>query len=162
VAPIDFFTIRDIFEARLPLERSIAALASQRATPQQVDELARLVDTMREYGEQDDISGLIRLDQRFHETLAGATGNRVMREIAEDLHNVCLRFWNLSSEARDHDYEGVEELAQVVAALRAADADLAARVMGVHVLAFLTIFDEASANMLQKLPLDEGDLRREK
>lgn len=152
VAPIDFFMIRDIFEARLPLERSVAALAARRATPEHIARLDELVEQMREL-EENDLSRLIRLDQVFHETLAEAAGNKVLTEMMEDLHNVCLRFWNLSGEARDRRYRGVEELAKLMDAVRAGDSAEAARLLATHILSFLSIYDESSAEMLSRLAL---------
>ena len=148
VAPIDFYTVRDIFEARLPLERSAAALAAERATPELVAELEALVAAMRRAQAAGDFQGHIRLDQVFHETLAKATGNDVLADMLEDLHNICLRFWRLSRKTGAERYGGIDELEQVCAAVTSGRASDAAQLLGVHVLSFLTVFDESSARLL--------------
>ncbi len=153
VAPIDFFTVRDIFEARLPLERSAASLAALRATPEQMERMEMLVRSMYAARAAGDLKKHIHLDQAYHETLAEAAHNVVLGEMLEDLHNICLRFWHLSHEAREERYGGIEELEQVTAAIKRGDSNTAAHVHGVHVLSFLTIFDASAASLLQRLSL---------
>ncbi len=152
VAPIDFFTLRDIFETRLPLERSVAVLATQRINAGQMEALEGLVAAMREAQAAGDLKRQIRLDQSFHETLAEAAGNHVLAEMLEDLHNVCLRFWHLSREAQESHYGGIEELEQVTASMRRGDARESARLYAEHVLSFLDIFDSYTSNLLRRLP----------
>lgn len=151
VAPIDFLTIKPIFETRLPLERTAAALAAIRATEAELDHLATIVANMRQARDRKDYKRVIRLDGIFHVLLSKAARNAVMEDILEDLHNVCLRFWCVN-EQLDTEYGAVEELEQVMDALRARDPECAADLIGEHVWSFLLLFDEESARTLQNLP----------
>lgn len=151
VAPIDLVTIKMIFETRLPLERTTAALAALRARDDELEQLDVIMDKLRQAEMDKDIERTIRLDEQFHVTMAKAARNEVMEEILEDLHNVCLRFWYVH-ERLGADYNVVEELEQVMDALRQRDAGRAADMIGIHVWSFLLLFDKESAKVLQSLP----------
>ncbi len=150
VAPIDFLTIKTIFETRLPLERTAAALAAMRASDSEIDHLGALVEEMRQAREAGDLKTVIMLDGRYHVFLSKTARNQVMEDILEDLHNVCLRFWCVNAQ-KDAGYDVVDELERVTDALRKRDPALAANMIGEHVWSFLLLFDEESARTLQGL-----------
>lgn len=151
VAPIDFLTIKSIFEARLPLERTTAALAAKRARDEEIEAMGAVVAEMRQAREAGDFKGIIRLDESFHIAMGKAARNEVMEEILEDLHNVCLRFWKVNERLND-EYNVVEELELVMDALRRRDAAETADSIGAHVWSFLLLFDEDAARTLQQQP----------
>jgi GntR family transcriptional repressor for pyruvate dehydrogenase complex len=65
-------SLLDLVEARRPLESEIAFLAAQRATPSQMEEMARAITELRLAANLDE---QIDADMRFHELLAKASGN---------------------------------------------------------------------------------------
>ncbi len=67
-----------LLEARRALEMSCAALAAERATDGQIEELQRLVDELATAS--DDPHAFIELDVRFHLRIAAAAGNRHLEE----------------------------------------------------------------------------------
>ncbi len=151
VAPIDYFTIKAIFEARIPVEKTAASLAAMRATPADIESLQGIVDRSVVALEKGDYIGLIQLDQNFHETLMQIARNEVLQEIAEDLHNVCLRFWYLRHGMIGERYESVQEMKQIVKAIRDGNHQLASTLHGQHVMSFVNLFDEHSAEELRTL-----------
>lgn len=67
-------TLLDLIEVRLPLERAIAGLAAERATVEQMEQMAAAIHaqaTALKLSEQ------IDADLRFHSLLAASTGNAV-------------------------------------------------------------------------------------
>ncbi len=72
-----------MFEARLVLEASVAALAAERATDEQIAELAEEVAEM--YASLDDPAEYLIHDVRFHRTIARAAGNPILAALMETI-----------------------------------------------------------------------------
>ena len=72
-----------MFEARLVLEANIAALAAERATDEQIAELAEEVTEM--YAALDDPQEYLIHDVRFHRTIAKAAGNPILGALMETI-----------------------------------------------------------------------------
>ena len=69
-------TVRQLIEARIPLEVEIAGLATERATDEQLEAIVRALDRVESAG---DVVDKAREDLRFHDTIAAACGNPVLR-----------------------------------------------------------------------------------
>jgi len=72
-----------MFEARLVLESSVAALAAERATDEHIAELAEEVAEM--YASLDDPQEYLIHDVRFHRTIARAAGNPILGALMETI-----------------------------------------------------------------------------
>lgn len=72
-----------MFEARLMLEASVAALAAERASDEQIAELAEEVAEM--YAALDDPAEYLIHDIRFHRTIARASGNPILGALMETI-----------------------------------------------------------------------------
>jgi GntR family transcriptional repressor for pyruvate dehydrogenase complex len=72
-----------MFEARLVLEASVAALAAERATDEHIAELAEEVAEM--YASLDDPQEYLIHDVRFHRTIARAAGNPILGALMETI-----------------------------------------------------------------------------
>ena len=72
-----------MFEARLTIEASVAALAAERATNDQLAELAEEVAEM--YASMDDPQQYLIHDIRFHRTIARASGNPILGALMETI-----------------------------------------------------------------------------
>jgi GntR family transcriptional repressor for pyruvate dehydrogenase complex len=72
-----------MFEARLVLESSVAALAAERATDEHVAELAEEVAEM--YAALTDPQEYLIHDVRFHRTIARAAGNPILGALMETI-----------------------------------------------------------------------------
>ncbi len=71
-----------LVETRRPLEGEIAALAAERATPDQLDQLQEAIDAQ---ANAPTLAGQIEADLRFHRVLAEATGNPIFALLLETL-----------------------------------------------------------------------------
>lgn len=76
-------SLTDVLEARHALEPMMARLAADRISEEQLDVLAESVDRMREHASDHDI--FLMENQRFHGTVADATGSVVLRIFNETL-----------------------------------------------------------------------------
>jgi GntR family transcriptional regulator, transcriptional repressor for pyruvate dehydrogenase complex len=62
-----------ILEVRQLVEPAIAAIAAERATPEQLDEIRELLEEMERH--LDDEGGFLERNERFHDLIAWASGN---------------------------------------------------------------------------------------
>jgi len=72
-----------MFEAREVIEASVASLAAERATDEQIAELAEEVTEM--YAAMDDPHQYLIHDIRFHRTIAKAAGNPILAALMETI-----------------------------------------------------------------------------
>lgn len=123
----------DLLEARHILETEAAALASQRATPEDLQALDDALDAMRRPTASPDeyVSG----DLKFHLALALASGNAVLAALAESLraalHESIAATFDVDgrTERRLHDHERILET------IRAGDPVLARAAVAAHLSA---------------------------
>jgi DNA-binding FadR family transcriptional regulator len=78
-------TYGELYEVRCNLELTAAADAARRRTPEQLGSLAHLVAELDACA---DVGAWVELDTAFHVALAGATGNRVLVRIVENLRDL--------------------------------------------------------------------------
>jgi GntR family transcriptional repressor for pyruvate dehydrogenase complex len=84
--------LRELIEARLMLEESIAVLAAERATPEEVQQISAAIEQMRTH--LDDPPGSLDGDMRFHVALAEAAHNQILLNAVQLLRNL-MRPWIL-------------------------------------------------------------------
>lgn len=145
VAEIEPEAILQTFEVRLPLEVAVAGLAAQRAGQEDVARLRALAAELELAAEGGDMDRVVRLDAQFHDALALAARNPVLRRTREALHNVCLRYWHLLlSEGDSRLTSGTSEHAHsgLAAAVAQGDVGLARTRQQAHVMGFLDILEK--------------------
>ncbi|HMG39680.1 MAG TPA: FadR/GntR family transcriptional regulator [Acidimicrobiales bacterium] len=124
---IDRTAFGSVLEARETLEPTMAALAAERATPEQLAELEQIVAETREAVA--DLAAFLRLSRAFHDAIAGAVNNSVFELLGRALHLV------MASSAGDREYsvrrrrEVAKVHADVFEAIRDRDPDRADAMM---------------------------------
>ena len=106
----------EITELRCAIEPAAAALAAERATPEQVRTLLAAAEALRP-GEVD-IAALFEADRRFHCTILDATGNLMMRQlqgIITTILRISYEFGVQQVEGRPVSREGHVLVAEAVA-----------------------------------------------
>ncbi|HEX8499976.1 MAG TPA: FadR/GntR family transcriptional regulator [Pyrinomonadaceae bacterium] len=79
MASLHGFTSAEMFEARMSLEMSVAGLAAERATGDQMASMSEEVAGM--FASLDDPEQFLIHDMRFHQTVAAASGNRILTSL---------------------------------------------------------------------------------
>ena len=79
MASLHGFTSGEMFEARRSLEMAIAGLAAERATGEHLASLSEEIAGM--YASLDDPEQFLVHDMRFHQTVAAASGNRILTSL---------------------------------------------------------------------------------
>jgi DNA-binding GntR family transcriptional regulator len=127
--------VDQIYELRLLTEPRLAALAAQRISDTERDELRRLADQMQAdaaLGSGGDYARFSRLDEAFHQHIAVASGNQVIANALAALH-VHVHLFRLSQPPTAIT-DAVLEHGQLVEAILAGDAKAAGAAMLQHIL----------------------------
>jgi DNA-binding GntR family transcriptional regulator len=111
IAPLDLLEVRQAVEARRLIEPHCAALAAVNATATDVERLRAAFDGAEAAVGAQDAVALVRMDQRFHEAIARASGNLTLARILIPLQHKAARFWVYSMGA-DTEAHRLEEIAQ--------------------------------------------------
>lgn len=129
LAEREMLTLLDLWEARFLLEPHVAALAAQRATPEQLNELRAILEQMHECQEKGDRNQLAEADVRFHKMLASCTGNVALTLILEALSSLLLKSVKLTSQRPIHS---PSDHSAVLEAVCSQDAEAARAAMQTH------------------------------
>ena len=120
----------DLIAARIPIELETAALAARHATPEQLDEMERLLTRAgRSFA---DTTLLTQVNLAFHRQIALASDNLVMHQILEVLSNLFRNEQQLILNIHGRREDDHREHVEIYEALRARDAQLAVERMRAH------------------------------
>jgi GntR family transcriptional repressor for pyruvate dehydrogenase complex len=132
MASLHGFTSAEMFEARRSLEMAIAGLAAERATGEQLAAMAEEITEM--YASLDEPEQFLAHDMRFHQTVAAASGNRIltslMNMVATILFEVRRKTVNRAKDLK----ESAEMHRNVYRAIRDRDPDRARNEMRDHLV----------------------------
>lgn len=124
----------DIYDLRASLFAMVGRLAAALVTGPQLDELDKLVDRMEEAVIRDDLATFYPLNVEFHTKLVACADNHKLMQmwptLEGELHLFRRRGLVLPGSLRKSNYQH----RGMVTALRAGDADGAARLMEQHIL----------------------------
>ena len=93
VAPLDIDEIEKAFEVRYMLEARSAALAAQKATPEDIAAITTAFGGAEAAIRAADFRSLLAMDRAFHRAVALATKNTTLARFIISLQNVATRFW---------------------------------------------------------------------
>lgn len=120
-------------EARGAVEPNIAALAAERATPEQVRQMDKLLKQSRKVADQRFRREFMALDRLFHAAVAEAAGNRMLVDAQRPLQERSARIWSLIVMRHPDGLRMTQEEHEAVFdAIRRGDRDAARRAMQVH------------------------------
>jgi DNA-binding GntR family transcriptional regulator len=130
--------INDLIETRLPIEMEMARLAAARATPADIGRLRTLLAEGREFLAKGDRESLMTLDRAFHQGIAECTGNKVLIEVVQNLHQRSMILWfvSVSSDGRAYDIVQ-EEHERILHRIASRDAEGAVQCIRRHLEPFL-------------------------
>lgn len=129
---LDAKEIFDLYEVRRTLEAGSARHAAERATDEEIEELARFLERSRAVPDDTSVLELVSLDEQFHEWVARLSRNTEILHILQNI-NERIRFCRWIDMEHGRRANTQREHADVLGALRARDAELSARVMEAHI-----------------------------
>ena len=112
---------------RILLEGRAAELASEKITPEKLDQLESLSHVAYDRAEKPSITRFVQANRQFHEAIAQASGNRRLHTTVIQVLDGMQRFFHLGAQLRDVGLETSSFHRKTVQALRKRDAALARR-----------------------------------
>jgi DNA-binding GntR family transcriptional regulator len=135
VTEIALTDLGKITEVRIELESLCASLATNRITPEQLDELRQMVADYWQTDKQD-LTELLHFDRRFHELLSRAAHNSFLSRELEQYHNLTLRIWHLAINNLTREDLNIEAFPKILVAIEDQDCWESHRIMRTHVETF--------------------------
>lgn len=126
------FTSDEMFEARLALEMSIAALAAERVSSEQMALLAEEIAGM--YSSLDQPEQFLVHDMQFHRTVAAASGNRILTSLMNMIAAILFDYRSKTVKRATDLKDSVEQHHNIYRAIRAHDPESARLAMRLHLL----------------------------
>jgi len=126
--------LEEVFALRLLLEVPATRRACELLSDDDLSALDHELGAMAALAREADEGAFMAHDKRFHEVILHASGNRRLATIVSQLRDL-VRFRGASTVGRSRDLEAIlSEHVTILDALRARDADAAARAMRAHLL----------------------------
>lgn len=124
---MEFGNVDDLINLRELLELGAIKMAAEKASPETIGELERINWQMQEPG----LSALAlqEKDIEFHNTIAKATGNAVLAQLINAIRQVIAKNLEDPDAARSHITDSAAVHGQLIAAIRAHDAESAYHTM---------------------------------
>ena len=134
IEPITIEDINDIYEMRLILEKSAVRLAGERASQEQIDELAEHANFTYKFGDMDSYLQFLNHNREFHSLVVAASGNRRLQDAIRRLLEEMTRIFNIGLDLRDSGDEMRDEHLALVEKLKARDLDGLEKVMEAQIV----------------------------
>lgn len=128
VSPITSKEVVDVYVVREATDGLAAYIAAREATPadlSKVEWINAQFTAQAGMGGDADMGELVRLNLKFHETLAEISKNALLMSISKQIHNLTRRFGSTTFNKPGRAEVAASEHQQLIEALRAGDAELA-------------------------------------
>jgi len=126
------FTSDEMFEARLALEMSIAGLAAERATSEQMTLMAEEITGM--YASLDEPEQYLVHDMQFHQTIAAASNNRILTSLMNMVATILFDSRSKTVHRALDLKQSAEQHHNIYRAMRERDPEAARRAMHDHLI----------------------------
>lgn len=151
MAALHGFTSDEMFEARLSLEMSIAAFAAERATSEQMTQMAEEIAGM--FANLDEPEKFLVHDMRFHQTVAAASGNRILTSLMNMIAKILFEYQSETVKSAKDLKESAEMHRNIYRAIRERNIDAARQTMHDHLV---------QTQAAQRLEVENGDANGKK
>lgn len=126
------FTSDEMFEARLALEMSIAGLAAERATSEQMTLMAEEIAGM--YASLSEPEQYLVHDMKFHQTIAAASNNRILTSLMNMIATILFDNRSKTVKRAKDLKQSAEQHHNIYRAMRERDPEVARRAMHDHLI----------------------------
>ena len=131
ITPKDY---RDMSEIRLRIEELAVRGFVKHADADSLKALNEAVDFQEFYLSREDVDQLKALDGRFHEIIYSGCGSMILQDTLSPLHKKIQQYRRNALRTPERAAHSVHEHRQILEAIQAKDADLAAERMHQHIL----------------------------
>lgn len=133
VAQITEQDLNDVLEVRLGLEELAVRFACERITDEEIKELGLAVKEFEKKMKEDDLSAQAEADVKFHEIIYGATHNRRLVQIINNIREQMYRYRIEYLKDVESRKTLVKEHYEICDALNHQDAESAVEKMCIHI-----------------------------
>lgn len=132
MAALHGFTTAEMFEARQSIEMAIAGLAADHATSDQMASMSEEVTGM--FASLDEPEQFLIHDMRFHQTLAAASGNRILTALMNMIATILFEVRSKTVKRARDLKESAEMHRHIYRAIRERNAEAARSAMRDHLV----------------------------
>lgn len=118
ITPLTIEEYRSLSEMQLVLDPAAAAMAAERATPEQIARIERLANYVYHAGQKRSYETFLEWNRNFHIEIAAASGNDFLAEATVNLHTRLVRYYYLVISMASYGKALVEEHRAIVRAIR--------------------------------------------
>lgn len=134
--------MKEIFEVRTTLEGMCARLAAERITSEQIQRMEQIHRDFERVIKEGDNKALIAVDQKFHQLLYEASGNRFLARALEEMYTLIYRLSFFALDRMGTVRANVQEHRDILDAVKAGDGRAAERLIQHHIADFRRMVDE--------------------
>jgi DNA-binding GntR family transcriptional regulator len=158
VRDVTLSDLKDLFEALLILERSAAALATRRITPEQVQVLKDVNAALKKAWQENDFMQVTLLNSRFHRTIYEAAHNAFLNSYLNSLQNQSQRLAYLcfskpatSLDLESHADHSIEDHQRLIQCFETGDEAGAVNAITEHIRLFQSRVNDFSTPSVMDL-----------
>jgi len=126
--------IRDIYVIRSYLEGLAARWACERISEEEIESLEEIVYLSEFHAKKKHYEQLVELDNKFHESIYGASGSTILEHELTTFHHYLERFRKKSLRKDERAQQSNEEHMAILEAIRNRDADMAEKIAHEHII----------------------------
>jgi DNA-binding FadR family transcriptional regulator len=130
-------SLEHLSEFRIKIEGSLVALATQRATPEDIKELERLQAQARHCFEIQDWENFLKADETMHTYIGTMSRNPVFQFVQKSIHDNIHRYYqDFLPMNPERSLENLSDFDKIIAAMKAKDGAAASAIITDHVQRF--------------------------
>jgi len=133
IAPLSVVEFQDLEEMQLIFEPAAAALAAERATPQEISAMRELAGYEYRVGDKSSYREFVRSNYQLHCLIAEAARNSRLLDVVANIHIRLMRFFYLGLSFEEHGSTLVAEHVAIVEAIATRDTKTARRKATEHI-----------------------------
>lgn len=122
--------LSDLYELRLMLEPQIAGIAAQKATDEEIEEIAAYADMVGQENLSND--QIIEYNRKFHDSIASATHNEFIIRLINNINTAVVKEFDINQGEEINSPIMMMSHKMVIDYLRLHDADGATQAMRLH------------------------------
>jgi DNA-binding GntR family transcriptional regulator len=134
--------MREIFEVRTTLEGMCARLAAEHITPEQIERMEQVHHDFERVIKEGDNKALITVDQKFHQLIYEASGNRFLAGALNEMYTLVYRLFYMFLDRMGSVRANVEDHRAILDAIKTGDGRTAERLIQQHIAHFQAMVEE--------------------
>lgn len=126
--------VKDIYLIRARLEGLCAAMAAERISKEQLEEMEEIICLADFHENKQHYDQLCSLDSKFHDVLYKASGSKMLEHLLKDFHHYVQRVRRTTLSSRGRAEESTQEHSDILAAIKEKDPDRADELATLHIM----------------------------